>query len=110
MSLLQRFCNDQRQIIPRLSRLHFIQIHKHRDERRLPVGGKERLDLILDGLDAALHFFAHPHLRHTIDFIFGIFPADGQELVLDLALIFLAGNIDEGSQMGQADGLAAIGV
>jgi hypothetical protein len=26
------------------------------------VGGKERLDLILNGLDAALYYLAHTHL------------------------------------------------
>ena len=34
------------------------QIHEHRDERRLTVGGHERDDLILDGLDAAADLVA----------------------------------------------------
>ena len=98
--LLQRFGDDQGKVVPYLSGLHFIQIHEYRNERRLSVGGKERLDLILDGLNAALHFLAYTHLCHTVHFIFGVVPADGEELILNLTFILLTGDIYKGCEMG----------
>lgn len=37
----------------------FIQMQKERDERRLPVGRHQRIDLILNGLYAAFQFVLH---------------------------------------------------
>ncbi|OPZ17118.1 MAG: hypothetical protein BWZ04_02962 [Firmicutes bacterium ADurb.BinA205] len=58
-TLKQRFLNDERKVISGLSLRHLVQIHEHRYERCLPVGGEQRIDLILNGLHAAFDFPAY---------------------------------------------------
>ena len=110
VSLVERLRDDQRQIIPGLAGRNLVQIHEHGDKRRLTVGGEQRLNLILDRLDAPLHFLLYAHLRYAADLGFRVIPADGIELLPDLPLILLAGHIHEGSKMRQGDRLSAVGV
>ena len=110
MPLPQSFLDNQRQIVPGLALGHFVQIHEHRDERGLSVGGQQRLDLILDRLDASLHFPPNTHLSHTVDLVLRSVPANGEELVLNLPAILLTGHIHKRREVRQADGLPTVGV
>ncbi len=82
------------------------QIHEDGDERSLTVGGHQGDDLILDGLDAAVDLVAQTALDD------GLLPLSGDvqalHLGLDLGGDLLAGDIHEGSEVGQADALAAV--
>ena len=87
-------------------RWRMAQIHKDGDEGGLAVGGHQGDHLVLDGLDAAVDLSPQP-LFHDL-----LFPllGDGQALHLafHLGCDLLAGDIHEGSQVGQADALAAV--
>ena len=107
---MERLGNDKRQVIPGLSSRNLVQIHEHGDERRLTVCGQERLDLVLDGLNAALYLPTHTHLCHTVDLCLREVLPDGSQLIPDLRFIFLPGHIHEGCQVRQADRLSAVGV
>ena len=51
-TLVERLLDDEREIGALLFVARFAEIHEHRDEGRLSVGGEQGDDLILDGLDA----------------------------------------------------------
>ena len=84
----------------------FAQIHKDGDERSLTVGGHQGDDLILDGLNAAVDLVAQTALDDLL------LPLGGDIQTFHLSFNFvsdlLAGDVHEGSQMGQADALAAV--
>ena len=109
VALAQHFLNDDGQVrLETLVVTGLVQVHKHRDERCLAVGGHQGDDLVLDGLHAALDFLAQALLDDLGDFFLAGINAQVLHLGLDIAADLLAADIDEGGQMGQADALAAV--
>ena len=82
------------------------QIHEDGDEGSLTVGGHQGDDLILDGLDAAVDLVAQAALHDLALALGGNIQT--LHLGLDLSGDLLAGDVHEGSKMGQADALAAV--
>lgn len=108
--LLACFGNDQGQVVPRLTGGNFIQIHEHRNKRSLTVGGEQRLNLILDGLDSPLHFPADPHLCHLVYLVLIQRLPDCCQLLPDFLAILLAADIHKGGEVRKGNGLTTIGV
>ena len=84
----------------------FSQIHEHGDEGGLTVGGHQGHDLILDGLDTAVDLVAQAALHDLLLALRG--NVQPFHLRFDFSGDLLAGDIHKGSQMGQADALAAV--
>ena len=107
-ALAEDFLNDHGQIFPGLSVRHFIQVHEHGDKRSLAVAGHEGDQLVLNGLDTGFDFFLQTAFGDLADdFLihgFAGFLPFGDDFTDNL----LTGNINEGSQMRQGEGLAAV--
>ena len=106
--LVEHLLNDESQVIPCRAFLHLIQVHEHRNERRLTVGGHEGDDLILDDLYALLDFLADAHLSDLVDLLL----IDRHTLFFKfLAHLFaelIPADLYERYQMGESDALAAV--
>ena len=106
--LKQHLLDDDRQIRPFLFAAGLAQIHEHRDERSLSVGGQQCHHLILDGLDAAADLLPQALLGDGVDLILRHGDAHGVELVPHAGADLLAAHLNEGGQVGQRDRLAAV--
>ena len=84
------------------------QVHEHRDEGGLAVGGHEGDHLILDGLDAALDLLPQTVLHDLGDLLLTGMDVELIELLLHILADLLAADVHKGCQMGQADALAAV--
>ena len=109
VALAEHLLNDDGQVgLQALIVTGLAQVHEHRDERRLTVGGHEGDHLILDGLHAALDLLTQAILYDLGDlFLAG---ADVQLLELPLHILadLFAADVHKGGQVGQADALAAV--
>ena len=106
--LFQDFFRNHGQIIPQLSFRHFIQIHENRDKRCLAIGGHQCNDLILDQLNALLHFFFQAQLRDPVDGLLICFNAAFCQIFPGFLAEFFTADIDKRHQMRQRNALAAI--
>ena len=106
IALPDGFLNDDGKVGLFLRIAGFAQIHEHGNEGCLTVGGHQGDYLILDGLHAAVDLVAQTAL-HDLLLALG---RDVQTFHLQLYLggDLLAGDVHKGSQMGQADALAAV--
>ena len=78
------------------------QIHEHRDERGLSVGGQQGHHLILDGLDAAADLLPQALLHDGVDLLLRHGDAHGRRISSrTLAADLLAAHLNEGGQVGQ---------
>ena len=107
VALAEHLLNDDGQVgLEPLVVAGFAQVHEHRDEGGLAVGGHQGDHLVLDGLHAAVDLGPQPLFHNGLLALLG----DGQ--ALHLAFHFggdlLAGDVHEGGQVGQADALAAV--
>ena len=108
VALAQHLLDAEREIFSLLLAFGLAQIHEHGDEGRLPVGGHEGDDLVLDGLDASGDLVAQALLDDLVDdAIFGA-GANGLELDVDLTAYLLAADVDKGREVRERDGLAAV--
>ena len=107
-ALAERLFDDDGQILALLLVPGLAEVHEDRDERRLPVGGHERDDLILDGLHAAADLVAQPGLDDLGDRLLRRLHAEGLDLLQDGPADLLPGDVDERRQVRQRNGLAAI--
>ena len=107
-ALAECFFDDDGKVFALLLRSGLAEIHEDGDERGLPVGGHERDNLILDGLDATADLVAQACLNDVGDGFFRGLHTEGLDLLEHGAADLLPGNIDERSQMCQGNGLAAI--
>ena len=106
--LEQHLLDDDRQIGLLLLAASLAQIHEHRDERRLSVGGQQRHHLILDGLHAAADLLPQALFRDGVDLILRHRHAHGVKLLPHAGADLIAAHLHEGRQMCQGDGLAAV--
>ena len=106
--LLEDLFDDDGKVFFLLLAFRFVQVHENGYERSLPVGGHQRDDLILDGLDAAGNFVAHTFFHDCVE----LFHADrcsGEfKLLLHFGADTVAGDLNERSKVGQSDALAAV--
>ena len=104
-ALAQHLLNHRGQVALFLLAPGFVEVHEHRQEGCLAVGGQEGGHLVLDGLHAAVDFLAQA-LFDNLRLFFG-----GQQIA-DLLLDFrgkpLPAHLHEGHQMRQGDGLPAV--
>ena len=109
VALAQHLLNDDGQVrLQALVVAGLAQVHEHRDERRLAVGGHQRDDLVLDGLHAALDLLAQAGLHDLGEFLLAGVDAQLFHLGLDVAADLLAADVHKGGQVGQADALPAV--
>ena len=85
-----------------------VQVHEDGDEGSLPVGGHEGDHLVLDGLYAALDLFPQAGFHDLGKLLLTRIDAQFLHLGLGVTADLLAADVHEGSQMGQADALAAV--
>ena len=107
-ALAEDFFDDEGEVFPRLAVRHFVKVHEHGDERRLPVAGHEGDELVLDGLDAGLDLFLQAAFHDLGDDVFihhfAGFPALCEDFFSDL----LAADVYEGSEVCECEGLPAV--
>ena len=108
VALAQRLLDDHGEVMLLLLVTGLVEVHEDGDEGSLAVGGHERDDLILDGLDAALDFLAQTTLDDLLDLVLVGLDAQHLELGIGLAANLLAGDVDEGREVRERDGLAAV--
>ncbi len=87
------------------------EIHEERHERRLAVRRHERIDLVLDGLDAVFDLFARPFPRDFFGFFhIGLNAVDFLLFLEDARQNFIVGFPDVGRQnpVDAVDALAAV--
>ena len=108
IALTQRLLDDHGEVMLLLLVARLVEVHEDGDEGSLAVGGHERDDLILDGLDAALDLLAQTTLDDLLDLLLVGLDAEHLELRIGLAANLLARDVDEGREMRERDGLAAI--
>ena len=85
-----------------------VEVHEHGDEGGLSVGGHQGDHLVLDGLDTAADLFSQTILDHLGNgFLAGLNAEDLHFIFHGFADLFPA-DLDEGGQVGKADGLAAV--
>ena len=106
--LQQRLLDDQGQVVLFLLVLGLAQIHEHRHEGGLSVGGQQRDHLILYGLHAAADLLPQPLFRDGVDLVLGDSYAHGVELVPHAGADLFPADLHEGGQMSQRDGLSAV--
>ena len=106
-ALVERLFDDEGKVCALLFAARLAEIHEHRHEGRLPVGGEQRHDLILDGLDALLDLLAQPLFGDLVDGVL-ILRADGGKLFLDLPPDLLTADVHEGRKVRQRDALPAV--
>ena len=108
VALAQRLLDNHGEVALLVLVASLVEIHEHGDEGSLTVGGHERDDLVLDGLDTALDLLAQTALDNLLDLILVCLDAQHLELGIGLAANLLAGDVDEGREMRERDGLAAV--
>ena len=108
VALLQGFLNDEGQILFLLLVLGLTQVHEHRHEGGLAIGGQQGQHLVLDGLDAAADLIPQTGLHQLLDLLPGGPDAQGLHLLLHQPADLLPAHIHEGGQMGQGNGLPAV--
>ena len=109
IALAEHLLNDDGEIrLQALVVTGLVQVHKDRDERCLTVGGHQCDDLILDRLHAALDLLAQALFNDLGKLLLAGVNAQILHLGLDIAADLLAADVNKGSQMGQADALAAV--
>ena len=106
--LQQRLLDDERQIVLFLLVLGLAQIHEHRHEGRLSVGGQQRHHLILDGLHTAADLLPQPLFGDGVDVVLGDGHAHGIELAADAGADLVPAHLHKGGKVGQGDGLPAV--
>ncbi len=106
--LLEDLLYDHGEIGPDVQVLGFVEIHEHRYERGLAVGGHQGDDLVLDGLHPLLYLLSDALLCDLVDDLIGGLETCHGELLADIPPYLLSGDVDEGSEMGKRDGLAAV--
>ena len=107
-TLDQDFLDQHGQVVACAARRNLVQIHEHGNERSLTVAGHQGDQLVLDGLDTALDFLCQTELNDLVDdgVVHGL--AAGFALFDDLLFDLGTADINEGSQMGQREGLTAV--
>ena len=109
VALAQHLLDDDGKVgLEALVLARFAQVHEHRDERRLAVGGHEGDDLVLDGLHAALDLLAQAGFGDLGDLLLAGFDAELFHLGFDVAADLFAADVHKRREMGQADALAAV--
>ena len=109
VALAQHLLDDDGKVgLEALVLARFTQVHEHRDERRLAVGGHEGDDLVLDGLHAALDLLAQAGFGDLGDLLLAGFDAELFHLGFDVAADLFAADVHKRREMGQADALAAV--
>ena len=108
VALAQHLFDDHGQIVALFFAARLAQIHEHRHERSLAVGGHERDHLVLDGLHATADFVAQALLNHLVDLFNRSLQAKLVNFLEYLAADLLAAYFHERRQMRQRDGLAAV--
>ena len=108
VALTKHFFDNHGQVALLFGSARLVEVHEHRDERRLAVGGHERDDLVLDGLHAAADFIAQASLDHFVDFLGRGFQAQRIDFVKHLTTNLLTAYFDERRKVRKRDGLAAI--
>ena len=81
--LEQRLLDDEGQVLLLLLVLGLAEVHEHRDEGSLSVGGQQRHHLILDGLHAAADLLPQARL-HQLALIFSSVAVDAHGVHLRL--------------------------
>ena len=87
---------------------HLIQVHVHGDKGSLAVAGHQGNELILDSLDSALDLLGQTELDDLVDDLVDHRLAAGFALFHNLLADLPAAHINEGSQVRQGEGLAAV--
>ena len=108
VALAQGLLDDDRQILLLLLVSCLVQVHEDGDEGCLAVGGHQGNDLILDGLDAAADLITQAVLDDAGALLFTCVKAQQLHFLVDRLADLLTADLDKGSQMGEADGLAAV--
>ena len=108
VALQQHLLNDEGQVVLLLLVPGLVQVHEDRDEGGLAVGGQQRHHLILDGLHALLDLVPQPVFHQLREDLLPGLGADGRHLRLHQLPDLLPGDVHEGRQVGQGDGLPAI--
>ena len=108
VALAEHFLNDEGQVLLLLVVPGLVQIHEHGDERSLAVGGHQGDHLILDGLYAPADLVPKPLLHHTGNLLLTGSNAKDLHFLVHGPADLLPAHLHEGSQVGQADGLAAV--
>ena len=88
--------------------LHLIQVHKHRDKRRLSVTGHQCDQLILDRLDPPLDLIGKSLLYNSFQFCVIGGKTKGLKFLLHFLSQLLTADVHKRSKMGQGKGLSAV--
>ncbi len=107
-SLQQHLPDNGREVISCLPLRHLIEVHEHGHEGGLSVTGHEGNELVLDGLDTALDLFRQAAFRHLVNDGFIQRLTALLPLLDDLLPDLLPGNVHEGREMRQGEGLSAV--
>ena len=86
----------------------FVQVHEHRDERSLPVGGHQSNDLILNRLDTGANFFAKTTVNDLVALILRKVQMQLSVFLVDLFADGFTADINKFGKMGQADALTTV--
>ncbi len=108
VALLQRLLDDEGEVFLLLLVLRLAEVHEHRDERGLAVGGQQRHDLILDGLHAAADLLAQALFGDFRNFLLTGHEADVRHLGEHRLADLLAADVDERREVGERDALPAV--
>ena len=108
IALYQGLLDDEGQIPLGLGIVYLAQVHEHGDEGGLSVGGHEGDHLVLDGLHPTADLLPQALLHDAGEHLLRGGAAHGGDLRQHLPADLLPGDLDEGGQVGQGDGLAAV--
>ncbi len=107
-ALAKDLLDDHRKVLSRLSVRHLIEVHEHRDERRLAVAGHQGDQLILDGLNAALDLLLQAVSDDLLNHFRICVLAALLSLLDDFLADLLAGDIDKRSKVRERERLTAV--
>ena len=108
VALAQGLLNDHGQVLLLLLVPGLVQVHEDRDKRSLSIGCHQGHHLVLDGLHTPADLVPEPLFHHLGDGFLAGSHTEGLHFLLHTPADLLPADLDEGGQMGQRDGLAAI--
>ena len=108
IALLERFFDDESEILLFLLVPRLVEVHEHRHKRRLAVGGQQSQHLILDGLHAPCDLVAQAAFHKVVKLLFAGGGMDLFHLRADDAADLFAADLHKGRQVRQGNRLAAV--
>ena len=108
VTLFECFFNNHSEVVLFLLVFSLIKIHKHGYKRSLTVCCEQSNNLILNGLNTTVYFFAKSLLNDIVDFLFCGMNTEFFDFRKSFSADFLTGNLNKRCKMSKAYALTAV--